>query len=121
MKVMVIDDSEISLALTSSALKTAGIQVVGLSSPLGVAAALVLEKPDLVLLDMDMPALSGEKAASILKRQRSLRHFKVFLYSDRDEDALAAAVARCGANGFLRKTHDLGWLVSEVRRLAAQP
>lgn len=121
MKVIVIDDSEISLALTMGALETAGIEVVGLTSPLGAAAALAQERPDLVLLDMDMPALSGEKAASILKRQRSLAHLKVILYSDRDESALAAAVTRCGANGFLRKTQNLSLLVSEVRRLAAAP
>ncbi len=119
MKVVVIDDSDIALEFTSAALVDAGIQVVTLTSPLGSTAAIIGEKPEVVLLDIDMPALSGEKVASILKRQRLMGATKIILYSDRDEKELLAAQQRCGADGFIRKTRDSAHLVAEVRRLAA--
>ncbi len=120
MKVVVIDDSDIALEFTAAALTAAGIEVVTLTSPLGSAAAIIGQQPELVLLDIDMPALSGEKVAGILKRQRSLAGTRVVLYSDRDESELLLAQQRCGADGFIRKTRDAERLVSEVRRLAAR-
>jgi DNA-binding NarL/FixJ family response regulator len=119
MKVIVIDDSEVSLTLTANALKSAGIEVVTLSSPLGGAAAIAQHHPDVVLLDIDMPALSGEKVATILKRQRSFSGVRVLLYSDRPEEALDQAAKRCGADGFIRKTNQTEVLINHIKRAAA--
>lgn len=120
MRVLVIDDSEIALEVAAGALRSAGLDVFTLSTPLGGASALAQHRPDLVLLDIDMPALSGEKAALVFKRQRFLVGLKVILYSGRDAAELEGATRRSGADGWVRKSADGNELVAAVlRHLAA--
>ena len=116
MKVAVIDDSDQVLAHTARCMGEAGIIVVTITSPLGAALIIGREKPDLVLVDTDMPALSGETAVAILKRQRHLKA-KIVLYSDKDEQETLAAVKRCGADGWVGKTADGAALVASVKRV----
>jgi two-component system OmpR family response regulator len=117
-KVLIIDDSEVSLAITAGALRKGGIEVMTLIGPLGAAQAIAKFQPDLVLLDIDMPALSGDKVAMFLKRQRGTKGVRVVLYSDRHVAELVKAVSKSGADGFLQKGKDLDLLFSEVWRLS---
>jgi CheY-like chemotaxis protein len=72
-------------------------------------------RPDLVLLDVNMPALSGDKVAAIVLKYRRYRCPVVFL-SDRPSVELAALTASCGANGHINKTDDLDALANAVER-----
>lgn len=120
MKILVVDDSEVALELAAQALRATGMEVVTLLSALGAAAAIAAHQPDVVLLDVTMPALSGEKAAGILKRRRTLGTVRVVLYSDLEIGELAAAAMRSGADGYIKKSADTQHLVTEVRRFAAK-
>src|SRR5690242_20012919 len=58
--ILVVDDSPVVLELTGSALEGAGYKVVLRSRGEGTVAAVLQERPDLVLLDVNMPRLSGD-------------------------------------------------------------
>ena len=118
MRVVIIDDSEVALELAAGALRLAGMQVPTLDSPIGSSVAIMSVHPDLVLIDVTMPALSGEKVVEILKRMRSLAGVKIVLHSDQEPAELAAAVKRCGADGYICKTKDRERLVADVLRFA---
>src|SRR6185436_11238878 len=59
-KVLVIDDDEKLLGAIRRLLTAAGLEVITSSSALHLPKLMHREKPDLVLLDIEMPALSGE-------------------------------------------------------------
>ena len=61
-------------------------------------------------------ALSGDKAASILKQYRFSQGIPVVLHSEMEEDRLAELVEETGAAGFIRKTADSKRLIDEIRR-----
>ena len=65
-KVLIVDDSPIIRELAQHVLQEDGYEVIGLDSPTGFSRALVQEKPDIVLMDVSMPALSGDKLVEIL-------------------------------------------------------
>jgi DNA-binding response OmpR family regulator len=95
------------------ALEARGYEVVTLESPLTLFRALQEHTPDLVLLDVSMPALDGDKAAQLVRRSGAARCPIVFL-SDRPRAELAALSASSGAAGHIVKTNDLRSLADQV-------
>lgn len=102
-KVLVVDDDEALLEITASQLKKFGYDVVLQRSGFGVLSALREEKSDLVLLDVNMPGLSGEAVADLLRSRHPARSFKCLFYSSNDEDTLRDAARRYGFDGYISK------------------
>lgn len=119
-RIMIVDDSEITLEVTKHALESAGHDVVTLKSPLGLTAALYRQRPDLLLLDVDMPALSGEKVAELVKSNQRFDATRVVLYSSRSNTELKDAAARCGADGYVQKTGQTETLLATVDQLLSR-
>jgi CheY-like chemotaxis protein len=114
-RVIVVDDSEICREIARIALEARGHEVTLLESPLGLTRAMHELKPDLVLLDVSMPTLDGDKAAHILRQHNPTRCPVVFL-SDRPPEQLSAIAASTGAAGHIGKTNDIIRLAEEVER-----
>jgi CheY-like chemotaxis protein len=112
-KIVVVDDSVICLELARLALEPRGHQVLPLDSPFGLTKVLNEMRPDLVLIDVNMPALQGDKVAAIVLKYRESQCPVVFL-SDRPARELSALAASCGANGYINKTDDLDALADAV-------
>jgi DNA-binding NarL/FixJ family response regulator len=102
-KVLILDDSPLVRELVDITLSEYGYDVVGLSSPFEFTAALRREHPDLVLMDVTMPALAGDKVVEFT-RQYSSDRCPIVLFSDRSDAELAMLASKCGADGYIRKT-----------------
>jgi CheY-like chemotaxis protein len=117
-KIMVVDDSDLCRDLTRMMLEEFGYEVVTLESGLGLSRALGREKPDLVLLDVSMPALSGNHVVAVA-RQHKLHQCPIVLFSDRPPTELSALARDCGASGFIAKTSNAHALAQSVGRFLA--
>jgi CheY-like chemotaxis protein len=115
-KVIVIDDSEIVLEVTRGALEGAGYDVVTHDRPAGCVALILHEKPDLVLMDVNMPGLGGDTIVSVLAKAAPTIDTIVLLHSSLSAEVLRTKAAVAGAHGFLQKSGDLFGLVREVNR-----
>lgn len=102
MRVLVADDHSLFRDGIVSLLQAAGFQVVGQVGDglAAVQAALQLE-PDLVLLDITMPGLSGLEALRRIKAQQPEMRVVMLTVSDDDADLFEAVEA--GALGYLLK------------------
>lgn len=65
-------------------------------------------RPDLVLLDLDLPRVSGPQFCRFLKRNERFRSIKVVLCSNQERRSAAAAAVECGADAHISKKHLLG-------------
>lgn len=115
-KVVVIDDSEIVLAVAKSALEGAGYDVVTHDRPAGCVALILHEKPDLVLMDVNMPGLGGDTIVSVLAKAAPTSDTIVLLHSSLSAEVLRGKASAAGAHGFIQKSGDLFGLVREVNR-----
>ena len=61
MKVLVLDDEDVVLEVARATLEGMGHEVVTLNSALGASACILREHPEIVLVDINMPALSGDE------------------------------------------------------------
>jgi CheY-like chemotaxis protein len=115
-KIVVIDDSEIVLAVAKNALEGAGYDVVTHDRPAGCVALILHEKPELVLMDVNMPALGGDTIVSVLAKAAPTSDTIVLLHSSLSAEVLRAKATAAGAHGFIQKSGDLFGLVREVNR-----
>ncbi|HWA73840.1 MAG TPA: response regulator [Polyangiaceae bacterium] len=104
--VMVIDDSEIVLSVTRNVLEGAGFRVLTHSRPSGCVALILQERPQLVLIDVNMPLIGGDTIAKLFGKARPNNDTIVLLYSSLSAAALDAKVKGCGAHGYIQKTED---------------
>jgi CheY-like chemotaxis protein len=113
-KVLIVDDNEVARAVVRDSLEGGGFEVVELDNPVGMSSVVNHEKPDVVLMDVEMPAIDGDKAVQILLKHR-LHQCKVLLYSSKPAEELERLARACGAAGCISKALTSDALASAVR------
>jgi CheY-like chemotaxis protein len=117
-RVLLVDDDPVVLEVLAERLGEAGYEVHTRQASLGTSEWLADNTPDLVILDVNMPALSGGELAQVIRRTPSLRRTGVILYSslpDRDLDGMAR---RTGVLGAISKASDARAFMAAFERLA---
>lgn len=118
--VLLVDDDESMAAMTERLLAGHGMQVTRTSTPLGASNLARRLRPDLVLLDVELPALTGDALVSLLRRAAPAT--RIVLYSSHDDGVLRELARRTGADGWITKGADaqaLAGYLNRVVRLAA--
>jgi two-component system OmpR family response regulator len=115
--VLVVDDDPTWAELVTRVLRLRGMQVSTTQTSLGASNLVRRLQPDVVLLDVDLPALSGDALVGLLRRSAPART-RIVLHSAHDTGTLRAVAARVGADGSLSKSTELDTLVDYVARIA---
>lgn len=118
-RVLLVDDHTLFRSGVRALLaRQTGIEVVGEadSGAEGVKLATIVQ-PDVVLLDLNMPGLSGVETLQLLLQDTPQRAVVMLTVSE-DADDLAMAL-RAGARGYLLKNIDAAFLVTAIQRAAA--
>lgn len=105
--VLVIDDSPTVLLLTQRVLESVGYRVETCSNPMLLAAQLRNLSPDLVLLDVEMPCLSGTEALDMLRKYGLGGDTKIALFSSLPPERLELLAREHAATGWIRKDSPL--------------
>ncbi len=105
MRVLLIDDHALVRKGLEQLLQSRGVEVVASagSGREGIELALAL-KPDIILLDVKMPGISGTETLKLL-REQGIAVPVLMLTMSREEEDLQAAL-RNGATGYLLKDMD---------------
>jgi DNA-binding NarL/FixJ family response regulator len=118
-RVVVADDSRTALRAVCSYLQFEGqFEIVGTASD-GLSALHQAERfrPDLVLMDLSMPQMTGLEAATRLRK--SFRDLRILIFTELNGFSLRAACLQSGADGFVEKSRMPEGLMEEVRRVFA--
>ncbi|MBJ6727133.1 response regulator [Geomesophilobacter sediminis] len=107
-KVLVIDDEEMHLYTAKGLLESDRIEVVTYRGSFGATNAVRAARPDLILLDVNMPALSGENLVSLLKPLCSELGTPIIFYSSNDETSLQELVRDHEVQGYVCKGDVIG-------------
>ena len=116
-RALVVDDAKPAALALSAALKGGGFDVArAYDGVRGLAAARSL-LPNIVLLDIVMPGLSGYEVLRELRSDAATRHIKVILTGVGAQGADWARLA--GAHDFLRLPCDPALMLSKVEQALA--
>ncbi|MBI2774026.1 MAG: response regulator transcription factor [Chloroflexi bacterium] len=118
-RVLLADPSEFTLIGMRQVLqREPGIEVIGTATDGDQLLARTTElEPDVVITEVDLPRLSGDKAAQRMRRE--LPSVQVVILTSRDEEQLLFDAIRAGAAAYLKKDCPPEELVDAVRRVHA--
>jgi CheY-like chemotaxis protein len=116
-KILLIDDSEVSLHFTSRVLAKAGFEVRTTLDVNDLQHVLGGWRPDVILTDVDMPGLTGLELCRLLKSSYETAHVPVVLFSSASSQELESMARECEADGFLSKASGLERLPHELELL----
>lgn len=114
-KILHVDDDERALRMTSLHLEKEGFEVVSTTSPF-VSHIIQQERPDLILMDVDMPLLTGDKIVSIL-RSHGYTGVPVIFFSAQPANVLASLAEQLPRSAYVLKDRGLGALVERIRQI----
>lgn len=102
-KVLVIDDDEMHIYTTKELLDSDHIEVIGHRSWIGATNCVRDMEPDLVLLDINMPGLSGETLSGLIKPYCNFISAPIIFHSSNDEESLRESVRMHGVRDYICK------------------
>lgn len=104
LRILVVDDDPIALEVARERLTRLGFEVTTRSESLGTTGWILQNRPDCVLLDVMMPALSGSELANVLRRR--LLKTCIILHSSKSQQEIDTLVRETGASGGISKAID---------------
>ncbi|MCU0967644.1 MAG: EAL domain-containing protein [Rubrivivax sp.] len=109
-EVLLVDDDEVNLLLTSFALRERGFRVVDVPGGEQALAHLAHSTPDLIVLDAQMPGIDGFDICRSVRARAELKHVPVLMLTGLDDDASIERAYEAGATDFFVKSTQWGLL-----------
>lgn len=106
-KILVVEDNELNLRLFYDLLLSKGHHVLTCGESLSVIPLLLKERPDLVLMDIQMPEVSGLDLTKRIRKNRFLRETKIIAVSAFAMPDDKKLILQAGCNDYLSKPIDL--------------
>jgi DNA-binding response OmpR family regulator len=113
----VVDDSAAVQLMVKVALPKDRFEVVTASDGHAGIVKALSEKPDLILMDVEMPKLNGFEAVRVLRAQEQTRKIPVVMLTSKTEMQSVATAYQCGCNGYVHKPFDGPALLAKVSAL----
>jgi CheY-like chemotaxis protein len=113
-RVLVVDDHAPMRLVCRTALERAGLSVIEAADGAEAVAVIRAEQPDLLVLDVRLPGLSGWEVAAALSVDPSMNRIPIVFISAFGERERAIEI---GGGDFLSKPFDPTALVASVMRL----
>jgi putative two-component system response regulator len=115
-RILIIDDEPVNIKVLRKYLQIAGYQNFITSSDAPKAMELIrAEQPDVVLLDVMMPQVSGLQILEQVRSDPALRYLPVLILTASADAQIKQTALGLGATDFLAKPVDAGDLVPRVR------
>lgn len=115
--ILLVDDNQQNLELMEAYLTDLGCRVRAIEDGVAAIEAIEQERPDLMLLDVMMPRMSGFEVCQRIKSQPATRDIIVIMVTALNEVGDFERAVECGTNDFIAKPVNKVELLARVRSL----
>jgi len=117
-KVLIVEDDPFIRDITTIKLTEHGYAITALHNGETALASLALDVPDVVLLDLDLPDMSGFDIISAIKKSDVLKNVFIIIFSNTDNPDARKKAEEVGVHTFFVKaTTDYTELFSKIDSL----
>ena len=116
-RVLVVDDESDVTELLQYRLEQEGYRVATLNDPLGFVVKVREFEPDLMLLDIMMPELSGIQLCRIVRADPSMKDIPVIFLSARGEVEDRIKGLEAGAEDYVSKPFNINELILRISKM----
>ncbi len=117
-RVLTVDDDETTLQVNQVQLEQAGLAVFAVSNPLDALEAARAFAPDVILLDVIMPDVSGTELAAVLRQDRRLDAVPILFLTTETHPDQKIMGAALGGDDYIIKPFDPDYLLTTLRARA---
>lgn len=119
-RVMIIDD-EPDVALLIEKILHYTYETLSSTHSVEALQRIVEAQPDIIMLDVEMPNLSGYQLSQLLKLNPALRQIRIVFVSSRDQPREVDYGFKLGAAGYVTKPFTAEELLEAVQRVVGDP
>ena len=116
-RILVVDDSVTVRKVTTRLLERNGMEVFTAKDGVDAMATLQDHKPDLMLLDIEMPRMDGFEVASLVRHDSRLKDIPIIMITSRTGDKHRDRAMSIGVNEYLGKPFQEDLLLGTMNRL----
>lgn len=116
-KILVVDDSPTMLSGTTKILESANHEVIQAEGGKEGIEKASSWHPDLILMDIVMPDLSGFQATRAITTAAETKHIPVIMLSTKDQETDMLWATRQGASDYIVKPPDEKELLAKIEKL----
>ncbi len=116
-KILIAEDEPDIRELVALILELDGYEIVQARDGQDAVEKARTERPDLILMDVRMPRMTGYEACETLKADPATQHIPVVFLSAKGQAGEVEAGLRAGAVAYLLKPFDAEDLLAQVKRI----
>ena len=119
--IMIVDDEEDLQELVNAILEPEGFNLVAVSDGNACLDKLKTMKPDLILLDMMMPGMSGRETCEKIRANPKTKNIKVaFLTVAKFSESGKGLLEKMNISDYITKPFDNSDLVNRVKKIVGE-
>jgi chemosensory pili system protein ChpA (sensor histidine kinase/response regulator) len=118
--VMVVDDSVTVRKVTSRLLERNGMNVLTAKDGVDAISLLQEHKPDIMLLDIEMPRMDGFEVANLVRHDENLKDLPIIMITSRTGEKHRERAMNIGVNDYLGKPYQESLLLETITKLVAE-
>lgn len=113
--ILLVDDQESILEYYSTVLQAAGMKVDISDNPLEVLDRLERQRPDLIVLDINMPLVKGDGLAAVIRQIPEYQSIPILFFSGDTHMDQKTQLLEIGSDDLLQKGMPIAELVSQIK------
>ena len=118
-RILVVDDQDDILQTTALVLRKGGYDVMTASTGIEALEAAHLSRPDLILLDIEMPRMDGWEALRLLRLDEGTREVPVAMFTILFDMREKLRALKMGAQDYITKPFSVDDLLERVESILA--
>ncbi len=119
--ILVVDDESAVCKLLEKVFSREGFSVTIANSGEQALEILEVQSIDLIILDLDMPGISGQEVCRRVRRETRFDSISILVLTGGSSEGLTARCLDAGADDYVEKPADLVELVARVRAILRRP
>ena len=113
-KILIVDDAQTDRSNLEKIVSEAGHMTLLAESGLQAIERALRDKPDLILMDVNMPDMDGFAATRKLKADEATKHIPIVFVSSKDQKADKAWGQMLGAKGYVTKPYNREQILAQI-------